>query len=101
MAGDQGKPRTRAKSGQIGVTESCARNFPDEVIGADYEPPLTFGQERKAGRRSYKSDKDAAEACDHAAVQKHGKGVRRNFPGRDIPVPPPAIGEERQEDSSE
>jgi hypothetical protein len=49
---------------------------------------------------SFASEKDAARAYDCAAVQAHGPGANRNFPGEAISEPPAAVGEERKQRSS-
>jgi hypothetical protein len=43
---------------------------------------------------SYASEEDAARAYDFAAVQAHGPGVERNFPGEAISELPETVGEE-------
>jgi hypothetical protein len=43
---------------------------------------------------SYASEEDAAKAYDCAAVQAHGSGAKRNFPGEAISEPPVTVGEE-------
>jgi hypothetical protein len=48
----------------------------------------------------YASEEDAALAYDIAAVQTHGPGAKRNFPGEMISEPPKTAGEERKESSS-
>jgi hypothetical protein len=48
--------------------------------------------ERQIGR--YACEEDAARAYDDAAVQAHGPGARRNFPGEDISELPVSRGEE-------
>jgi hypothetical protein len=90
------------------------RNFPGETIS---ELSVTVGEERKSSRyigvswfkpgsswlvadpqtkrsatKRYASEEDAARAYDCAAVQAHGPGAERNFPG-EAPV---AVGEERE-----
>jgi hypothetical protein len=45
----------------------------------------------------YASEEDAARAYDCAAVQAHGPGVERNFPGEAISEPPATVGEERKQ----
>jgi hypothetical protein len=86
------------------------RNFPDEAIS---EPPVSKGQ-RSSSRYigvswnkansvwgvklrtqhigSYASEEDAARAYDCAAVQAHGPGVKRNFPGETISELPVTVG---------
>jgi hypothetical protein len=49
---------------------------------------------------SYTSQEDAARAYDFAAVQAHGPGVKRNFPGEAISELPVSKGEERKQRSS-
>ncbi|KAG1681640.1 hypothetical protein FOA52_014149 [Chlamydomonas sp. UWO 241] len=50
---------------------------------------------------SYASEKDAARAYDHAAVQAHGPGAKRSFPGETISEAPVTKGEEwKQQHSS-
>jgi AP2-like factor (euAP2 lineage) len=48
----------------------------------------------------YASEEDAARAYDCAAVQAHGPGAERNFPGEDISELPEAVGGERRQRSS-
>jgi hypothetical protein len=43
-----------------------------------------------------KSQEDAARAYDYAAVQAHGPGAERNFPGEAINELPVTLGEERK-----
>jgi hypothetical protein len=43
-----------------------------------------------------KSQEDAARAYDYAAVQAHGPGAERNFPGEAINELPVTVGEERK-----
>jgi hypothetical protein len=45
----------------------------------------------------YASEEDAARAYDCAAVQKHGPGVKRNFPGETISELPATMGGERKQ----
>ncbi|KAG1657233.1 hypothetical protein FOA52_000436 [Chlamydomonas sp. UWO 241] len=47
----------------------------------------------------YCSEEDAARAYDFAAMQAHGLGVKRNFPGEDICESPVSKGEERKRSS--
>jgi hypothetical protein len=49
---------------------------------------------------SYASEEDAARAYECAAVQAHGPGAKRNFPGEDISEAPETVGEERKQRSS-
>jgi hypothetical protein len=49
---------------------------------------------------SYASEEDAARAYDCAAVQAHGPGAKRNFPGEDISELPETVGEERKQHTS-
>jgi hypothetical protein len=51
---------------------------------------------RKQRIGSYASEEDAARAYDCAAVQAHGPGAKRNFPGEDNSEPPVTLGEERK-----
>jgi hypothetical protein len=44
----------------------------------------------------FASEEDAARAYDCAAVQAHGPGAERNFPGEAISEPPVALGRKRQ-----
>jgi hypothetical protein len=45
---------------------------------------------------TFASEEDAARAYDRAAVQAHGTGVKRNFPGEAISELPETVGEERK-----
>jgi hypothetical protein len=99
------------------------RNFPCEAIG---EAPETVGEEHKQRNSSryigvswlkttsscrvelrdpqttkrhigyYGSEDDAARAYDYAAVQAHGPGAKRNFPGEAISELPVTVGEEQK-----
>jgi hypothetical protein len=53
---------------------------------------------RHIGR--YASEEDAARAYDCAAVQAHGPGVERNFPGEAINELPVTVGETRKQNKS-
>jgi AP2-like factor (ANT lineage) len=46
---------------------------------------------------SYASEEDAARAYDCAAVQAHGPGAERNFPGETISELPVTVGDERKQ----
>jgi hypothetical protein len=61
---------------------------------------LWLGPQAKRNRYvgSYASEEDAARAFDCAAVQAHGPGAKRNFPGEAICEMPVRVGEERQEE---
>jgi hypothetical protein len=48
----------------------------------------------------YASEEDAARAYDFAAVQAHGPGAKRNFPGETISEPPATKGEEQRQRGS-
>jgi hypothetical protein len=48
----------------------------------------------------YTSEEDAARAYDCAAVQAHGPGAKRNFPGEAISEAPETVGEKRKQRSS-
>jgi hypothetical protein len=48
----------------------------------------------------FASEEDAARAYDCAAVQAHGPGAKRNFPGEATSEPPETVGEERKQRSS-
>jgi hypothetical protein len=48
---------------------------------------------------AYASDENAARAYDYAAVQAHGPGVKRNFPGETTSEPPVRKGERKQQSS--
>jgi hypothetical protein len=48
----------------------------------------------------YASEEDAAKAYDSAAVQAHGPGAKRNFPGEAISELPLTVGEERKQRGS-
>jgi AP2-like factor (euAP2 lineage) len=91
--------------------QSAKRNFPSETIG---EAPETVGEQQKQQARAtrasagtsaglhgtrgcmtrrhlgkqhigrFASEEDAARAYDCAAVQAHGPGAERNFPGEAI-----------------
>jgi hypothetical protein len=95
------------------------RNFPGEAIN---EPPVTLGQERKQLKRSryigigsawsafindpetkhkqhlglFASEEDAARAYDCAAVQAHGPGPKRNFPGDETATSGPSASIDSQ-----
>ncbi|KAG1655817.1 hypothetical protein FOA52_008380 [Chlamydomonas sp. UWO 241] len=102
------------------------RNFPSETVS---EPPVSKAPERKQSSRylgvrkhksksswdvklwdpqakrerhigCYASEEDAARAYDCAAVQVHGPGAKRNFPGEATSELPASRGEERKKRSS-
>jgi hypothetical protein len=45
----------------------------------------------------YATEEGAARAQDFAAVQVHGPGAKRNFPGETISEPPATMGDEWRE----
>jgi hypothetical protein len=49
---------------------------------------------------SYASEEDAARAYDRAAVQAHGPGAKRNFPGEALSEPTVTAGEEQKQRGS-
>jgi hypothetical protein len=49
---------------------------------------------------SFAVEEDAARAYDCVAVQAHGPGAKRNFPGEDNNKPPATVGEERKQRKS-
>jgi hypothetical protein len=60
--------------------------------------------DRQTGRRRrigcFASEEDAAQAYDCAAVQAHGPGAKRNFPGEATSELPLTVGEERKQHNS-
>jgi hypothetical protein len=48
----------------------------------------------------FASEEDAARAYDCAAVQAHGPGAKRNFPGEDISELPETVGDKQKQRSS-
>jgi hypothetical protein len=55
---------------------------------------LETKRQRQIG--SYASEEDAARAYDCAAVQAHGPGAKRNFPGEATSEPPVTVGVQRK-----
>jgi hypothetical protein len=85
--------KQRSSSCYIGVSWNTA----DSVWHVRLRDPETKGS-RHIG--SFASEEDAARAYDCAAVQAHGPGVKRNFPGVDINELPVSVGEKRKQRSS-
>jgi hypothetical protein len=61
-----------------------------------YNPQI----KRSQGKGYFASEEDAARAYDCAAVQAHGPGTKRNFPGEDISELPATVGEEQKQHTS-
>jgi hypothetical protein len=63
---------------------------------------LTDPQTKRSRHVGYyfASEEDAAKAYDFAAVQAHGPGAVRNFPGEAIIELPVTVGEEQKQRSS-
>ncbi|KAG1665385.1 hypothetical protein FOA52_015795 [Chlamydomonas sp. UWO 241] len=83
----------RSSSCYIGVTWQKAHS--------SWRVQLTDPQtkrQRHIGR--FASEEDAARAHDCAAVQAHGPGAKRNFPGEAISEAPVTVGEQRQQRNS-
>jgi hypothetical protein len=104
------------------------RNFPDEAIselpetvgeerkqrsssryvgvswykaGSSWQVHLREPQTKRQQRiGAFSSEEDAARAYDCAAVQAHGPGAKRNFPGEAISELPVTLGEEQKQHSS-
>jgi hypothetical protein len=75
--------KQRCTSRYIGVTWNKAGSSSSCRVQL-YDPQIK--RSRCVG--SYASEEDAARACDFAAVQAHGPGAKRNFPGEAISEAP-------------
>ncbi|KAG1673879.1 hypothetical protein FOA52_012904 [Chlamydomonas sp. UWO 241] len=127
--GNFGSEENAARAYDCAVVQArgpgAKRNFPGEVIS---KLPATVREQRKSSRYigvswtkdnsswhallrdvhsrrqrhigSFASEEDAAKAYDHAAVQAHGPGAKRNFPGEVISELPMSLDEERKQRKS-
>ncbi|KAG1675255.1 hypothetical protein FOA52_016286 [Chlamydomonas sp. UWO 241] len=90
----EGKERKRSSSSQyVGVLWHKANSVWTAGL---YDPQA----KRVQYLGSYASEEDAARAHDYAAVQAHGPGAKRNFPGEAISQPPSSKGEAREQGRS-
>jgi AP2-like factor (euAP2 lineage) len=91
-----GEERTQRRNGSsryIGISWVKAKSS----WGVRVTDPQT---KRRLHIGYYASEEDAARAYDCAAVQAHGPGAKRNFPGEVISEAPETVGEERKQRSS-
>jgi hypothetical protein len=88
-----GERKQRSSSRHIGVRRDKA--------GFSWRVQLTDPEtKRRLKIGCFASEEDATRAYDCAAVQAHGPGARRNFPGEDISELPLTVGRERKQRSS-
>jgi hypothetical protein len=84
------KRKQRSSSRYIGVSFHKAQSA--------WSVQLTDPQAKRQLRiGNYASEEDAARAYDCAAVQLHGQGAKRNFPGEDISKLPETVGEKQKQ----
>jgi AP2-like factor (euAP2 lineage) len=91
--GGAGRKRKRGSSRYIGVSWHKAKS--------SWHVGLWDPQTKRSRRiGSYASEEDAARAYDFAAVQAHGPGAKRNFPGEAFSELPVTVGEEQKQRKS-
>ncbi|KAG1656548.1 hypothetical protein FOA52_011500 [Chlamydomonas sp. UWO 241] len=90
-AGEMRKQRSSSKF--MGV---CWNKITSAWIVTQWDPET----KRTQSFGSYTSEEDAARAYDCAAVQAHGPGAKRNFPGETISEQPVTVGEKAKQRKS-
>ncbi|KAG1681330.1 hypothetical protein FOA52_007376 [Chlamydomonas sp. UWO 241] len=86
------KWKQRSSSSYFGVSWSSSKSA--------WQAHLSGLQTKQRHIGRFASEEDAARAYDYAAVQAHGPGAKRNFPGEVVGEAPATLGEKRKQRKS-